>query len=109
MTTNIWINKVMQDIDNFCGVYSSDNMKDPMSYPTYLIVKFSPSFKRGTHLIAMIFDEEQNCTYFDPLGLGTMPKTIEDFMKKNPKMLKKFIVQSNAPFQVFVDFIVCWL
>ena len=85
MTTNIWINNVMKDIENFCGVYSSDNMKDPMSYPTYLIVNFSPSFSPGTHFIAMIFDEKQNCTYFDPLGLGTAPKIIQDFMKKIQK------------------------
>ena len=104
MTTNIWINKVMQDIENFCGVYSSDNMKDPMSYPTYLIVNFSPSFKRGTHFIAMIFDEEQNCTYFDPLGLGTMPKTIQDFMKKNSKNVKKVHRPIQSPFSSFCGF-----
>ena len=40
MTTNIWINNVMKEIENFCGVYSSDNLKDPMSYPAYLIVNF---------------------------------------------------------------------
>ena len=54
MNTNIWISNVMQGIENFCGVYSIDNMKDPMSYPTCLIVNFSPSFPHGTHFIAII-------------------------------------------------------
>ena len=94
MTTNIWINNVMKGIGNFSGVYSSDNMKDPMIYPSYLIVNFSPSFSPGTHFIAMIFDEEQNCNYFDHLGLGTAPKIIQNFMKLNSKNVEKMIVQS---------------
>ena len=104
MTTNIWINNVMRDIENFYGVYSSDNMKDPMSYPAYLIVNFSPSFSPGTHFIAMIFDEEKNCTYFDPLGLETAPKIIQDFMKKKSKKVEKIHRPIQNPFSSYCGF-----
>ena len=104
MTTNIWISNVMRCIKNFCDVYSVDNMKDPMSYPAYLIVNFSPSFSRGTHFIAIIFDEEKNCTYFDPLGLRTAPKQIEDFMKKNSKNVEKIHHPIQNPFSGYCGF-----
>ena len=87
----------MKGIPNFSGVYNSDNMKDPMIYPSYLIVNFSPSFSPGTHFIAMIFDEEQTCTYFDPLGLAKAPKIIHDFMKKKLRKYKKNRSSNSKP------------
>ena len=94
----------MKGIGNFSGVYSSDNMKDPMIYPSYLIVNFSPSFSPGTHFIAMIFDEEQTCTYFDPLGLAKAPKIIHDFMKKNSENIKEINRPIQSPFSSYCGF-----
>ena len=63
----------MTDVENFKGVYSSDNIPKPMCFPAYLVVNFSPSYSPGSHFVTIIFPQKGKCIYFDPLDLKFIP------------------------------------
>ena len=83
MTTNVWINRIMKDIPQFIGVCSLDNLPMPTSFPSYIIINFSPSNLPGTHLITVLFLKNNVLLYFDPLNLPYIPCEILSYMLKN--------------------------
>ena len=54
----------MQDIHRFMGVYSSNELTPPLSYPTYIIANFSRAYEKGTHFIAILFLKERSVYLF---------------------------------------------
>ena len=85
MTTTVWIIEIMKDIKNFMGVYSVNNIQNPVTYPAYLIVNFAESNAPGTHFVAIIFTKDKTSIYFDPLDLIFIPLKIQEYMNKNSR------------------------
>ena len=104
MTTNLWINYIMRDVTNYIGVYSIDNLENPTSFPSYLIVNFSPSYLPGTHFVSIIFDKNRTCIYFDPLNLKFIPQKIENYMRKNVKNIYIIHYPVQNPFSGYCGF-----
>ena len=75
MVSNIWINKVMQDIHKFMDVYSSNELTPLLSYPTWIIAKLFSSYEERTHFLPRLFKKDL-CIYFDPLNLSFIPTDI---------------------------------
>ena len=103
MTTNIWINKIMRDIPGFMGVYSSDNIEDPISLPSYLITNFSGYNSPGSHFITILFIEGI-CVYFDPLNLSYIPDDILMYMHRNSSYVYRIDVATQHPSSGFCGF-----
>ena len=87
MTTNIWLNYIMKDVNNFIGAYSINKIRTPTFFPSYTIVNFSPSYLPGTHFVAILFVDNRRCIYFDPLNTPFIPLKIKKYMKANSKMI----------------------
>lgn len=104
MTTNLWINHIMRDVEPFIGVYSVDNIKKPVSYPSYTIVNFSPVHSPGTHFITIMFIDKNMCVYFDPLNLPFIPSEIQEYMQENSKYTYIFKYAIQNPFSGYCGF-----
>ena len=104
MTTNLWINNIMKDVDQFMGVYSRNNIKPPTSYPSYTIVNFSPLHSPGTHLASIIFINKSTCVYFDPLNLPFIPSEIQEYMYKNSNYIHIIKYPIQNPLSGFCGF-----
>ena len=101
MVSNIWINRVMQDIHRFMGVYSSNELTPPLSYPTYIIANFSRSYEKGTHFIAILFLKKDLCIYFDPLNLSFIPRDIQEYMHLNSRLVYQINYTIQNPLSSF--------
>ena len=101
MVSNIWINRVMQDIHRFMGVYSSNELTPPLSYPTYIIANFSRSYEKGTHFIAILFLKKDLCIYFDPLNLSFIPRDIQEYMHLNSRLVYQINYAIQNPLSSF--------
>ena len=104
MITNLWINNIMKDVDQFMGVYSRNNIKNPTSYPSYTIVAFSPLHSPGTHLATIIFINKSTCVYFDPLNLPFTPSEIQEYMYKNSNYIQIIKYPIQNPLSGFCGF-----
>ena len=87
----------MTDVENFKGVYSSDNIPKPMCFPAYLVVNFSPSYSPGSHFVTIIFPQKGKCIYFDPLNLKFIPGKIKVYMRDNAKDIHISKRRKNRP------------
>ena len=104
MVSNIWINRVMQDIHRFMGVYSSNELTPPLSYPTYIIANFSRSYEKGTHFIAILLLKKDLCIYFDPLNLLFLPDAIFQYMRTHSKMIYRVNNKIPSDLSIFCGF-----
>ena len=104
MTTNLWINHIMRDVNQFIGVYSRDNIKQPTSYPSYTIVNFSSLHAPGTHLVTILFINKSMCIYFDPLNLPFIPSEIQEYMKVNSSYIHIVKYPIQNPLSGFCGF-----
>ena len=93
----------MRDIHGFIGVYSSDNIKDPSSSPSYIIINFSSSNSPGSHFITILFIEGV-CMYFDPLNLSYIPDEICNYMHKNSDHVYRIDITIQHPLSGFCGF-----
>jgi len=80
MTTNVWLDHVMEDIPEFMGVKSIDDMMQPKTIPAYTIINFSKSSMPGSHFVCVMFVTNDTCLYFDPLNLSGIPFEIDEYM-----------------------------
>ena len=104
MTTNIWLNQIMEGIPAFLGVYSSDNIITPVSFPSYCIVNFSPESALGTHFITIIYDTNNSCIYYDPLNLAYIPENIVNHIKSTCKHMVTVRYAIQNPLSIYCGF-----
>lgn len=104
MTTNLWINYIMKDVENFLGVFSVDNIQSPVYFPAYLVVNFSPSHSPGSHFVSIIFHKKGRCMYFDPLDLKFIPRPIQLYMNENAKNIHKISYPIQNPLSGYCGF-----
>ena len=94
----------MRDVEQFIGVYSRDNIKNPTSYPSYTIVIFSPLHFPVTHLVSIIFINKSMCVYFDPLNLPFIPTEIQVYMQENSNYIHIIKYPIQNPLSGFCGF-----
>ena len=83
MTSNLWIYNLMSHFEGFLGVFSKDDVKNPQTFPAYVLVNFSNSNEMGSHYISIIFYDPNYCLYFDPLNLSFIPQEIHQYLRNN--------------------------
>ena len=99
-----FIMKRLERVENFCGVYSIDNLPVLQNYPAYLVVNLSPENSQGSHWIALRV-EHSKIEVFDSLKLKKYPKELTDFFGDRKKYFYKRI-QSDSSF--YCGFFVCF-
>ena len=104
MTTNIWLNHLMQDIHSFLGVFSIDTLIDPKIFPSYTIINFSRAKDVGTHFVSLLFLNKRTCCYFDPLSLPFIPRKIKLYMFANSQNVLKINFKIQNEMSSFCGF-----
>ena len=59
------IEYILKNTPNFLGVFSRDNLPQPISLPFSLIANIDKQVESGTHWIAMFVDKKGRGEYFD--------------------------------------------
>jgi len=88
---NLIINKdpVLSKI--YLGTFACDQLPESVyNYPCSMIVNTDPSFKSGEHWVAIYFDQEHCCEYFDSFGLLPYIPSIVNFIKNNSTSLSSY-------------------
>lgn len=85
MLTTLDLNRILRNAKNFGGVWPSNTLplvtKKPMKY----IINLDPSYKDGTHWVAVKFNRDGTAHYFDSFGRqpeGNILTFIERFAPK---------------------------
>lgn len=65
------------------GVYAADELPHKISKPSVIVVNTDPSTKAGTHWVALFFDDQGNCEYFNSYGTKPDNRWHESFIKRN--------------------------
>lgn len=66
------------------GVFPSDFLPNINSYPAALVINLDPSYKPGSHWVALYFSKSGTCDYFDSYGLPP-PKDLVQYLHSNAK------------------------
>ena len=71
---------------SFRGVYAIDEMKliKTVSYPSSFAINLDPSYKPGSHWVAVYFDRNGESEYFDSFGRHP-PHEVEHFLCSHAK------------------------
>ena len=71
---------------SFRGVYANDEMKwmKSVSYPSSFVINLDPSYKPGSHWVAVYFDKNGVGEYFDSLA-GDPPHEVVHFLRSHAK------------------------
>ena len=71
---------------SFRGVYAIDEIKSikTVSYPSSFVINLDPSYKPGSHWVAVYFDKNSVGEYFDSLA-GYPPHEVVDFLLSHVK------------------------
>ena len=71
---------------SFRGVYAIDEMKliKTVSYPSSFVINFNPSYKPGSHWVAVYFDKNGVGEYFNSFARYP-PHEVEHFLCFNTK------------------------
>lgn len=63
-----YIKKDAYGVKNFIGVYPRDKLPIIFEYPCALVINSDPSSKPGEHWLALHFNKEKSCEFFDSYG-----------------------------------------
>lgn len=81
----------------YLGTFASDQLSFHLvKYPSAMIVNTDPSFKRGQHWVALYFDSEKHCDYFDSFGFYPTVPNILTFITNNSINLRYNSVQLQS-------------
>jgi len=73
----------------YLGTFACDKLPEVVyKFPCSLIVNTDPSFKNGEHWVAIYFDQDHCCEYFDSFGLLPYIPNIVSFIRDNSISLK---------------------
>ena len=93
---NLTIEKVLKNHPktqkNFQGVYSIDQLPKKKNFSnkkTFLVVNIDPSYKRGSHWVALMIDKNGKNIYFDSYGLPPQKYIFKKYLGKNYTYSKK--------------------
>jgi hypothetical protein len=64
----------------FIGTLARDELPKSMQYPCCFILNTQPRNKEGEHWLALFYDSNRNCDFFDSYGLGPHYHGLEAFI-----------------------------
>ena len=79
----IVIRKLLKRFKCFKGVYSSNNIPVFKKYPIHIIVNTDPSYKKGSHWVAITIKQNGRGEYFDSFGLPPLVEDIFNYLEKH--------------------------
>ena len=68
--------------DIFYGVLARDQLPRNIKYPTSFVINTDVSSKPGEHWLAIFYDKNGVCEFFDPLGFSPKYYKLDDYLKK---------------------------
>ena len=68
MLTTLDIRRILKYVDHFGGVYPLDRLPLVLIKPKSFIINLDPSYKEGSHWVAVIFYKSGHAYYFDAFG-----------------------------------------
>lgn len=74
------IEKTLQGISNFAGVFASDMLPTEFSKPSTFVVNLDPHNLPGSHWIAVTINSNSIAWYFDSYGLPPFIKSLKNFI-----------------------------
>ena len=85
---------------SFRGVYAIDEMKSikSVSYPSSFVIDLDPSYKPGSHWVAVYFDKNGVGEYFDSFARYP-PHEVVHFLRSHA--FKRMAIQSCASARTF--------
>ena len=63
------INRDVFGRSNFLGVYAIDQLPRITCFPCCLVVNTDPFYKPGEHWVAIYFEKNRSCEFFDSFGI----------------------------------------
>lgn len=68
MLTTLDIKRILRNVKHFGGVYAIDQLPLVLKKPQSYIINLDPSYKEGSHWVAINFDIFGTANYFDSYG-----------------------------------------
>jgi Adenovirus endoprotease len=73
----------------YLGTFASDQLPfQVFKYPCALIVNTDPSYKPGRHWVALYFDSDRHCDFFDSFGFYPITPSVLTFITNNSIKLR---------------------
>ncbi len=98
----VQLNKILK-IDKiakkkFIGTYPIDLLPDKIKYPSCMIINNKPSNEEGEHWVAVYFNKNKTCDFFDSFGNSPKYFKLYKYLKKyaNKIYFNKKKVQSDG-------------
>lgn len=87
MVSNVYIDNVLRDFNNFKGTFSSDNI--PYLFKNEAVIcNLSRMDEEGSHFVLIFRKKEKIIYYFDPLKLGFIPEDIQLYLSQYNNIVK---------------------
>jgi hypothetical protein len=64
------------------GVFACDQLPKNINYPAAFVINTDPSYMPGMHWVAVYFNKQGKCSYFDSYGLAPFVNSIKAFLGK---------------------------
>jgi hypothetical protein len=99
----VQINEILENDkiskNDFIGVYSRDKIPKftKMDFPCSLVVNTDTSKQPGTHWLAVYYDKNGNCYFFDSMAFSPQFYNLDNVLLKHAKSL----VYSTFPIQSY--------
>jgi len=86
MLTNLFIEKVLKQIQGFKGVFSSDNCPLLKNPGESIIINFDRVNEGGSHFVAIYLQQKNVLKYFDSLDIPLLPPELIVYLKQYSKI-----------------------
>jgi len=87
MLTNLYIERVLRQIQSFKGVFSSDNCPLLKHPGESIIINFDRVNEGGSHFVAIYLHKKDELRYFDSLDIPLLPPELNLYLEQYPKIL----------------------
>jgi hypothetical protein len=91
---------------SFRGCFPSDRLPNPLKYPFGIIINEDPSFKQGSHWVAVFAKDAETVYYFDSFArkpIESIEKYLSNFahVSKNSQSFQSLIGQTCGQYCIF--------
>jgi len=109
MLSNVFIEQLMQCVNGFLGVFSSNNAVKLVEKGQSLIINFDKEGEPGSHFVALYMKSKTHCLYFDSLNLPIIPIEIYNYLNKRNFNITNSSKNVQAFSSSYCGFTVCFL
>lgn len=77
------INSILKDVKHFKGTFARNKMPTIRQRPSSIIINTDSSSEDGEHWVAMYFNRDGVCEYFDSLGFPPLHQIFYEYIDRN--------------------------